>query len=330
MTYPRIIINLDKIRANTERAVSVCGAQGIEVVGVTKACLGDPEVGRAMLDGGAVMIGDSRLANLRRHKEAGIKAPLMMLRLPSLSEADELAGLVDISLNSELSVIETLGRAANACGSVHEVILMVDMGDGREGIRPQDVGDVIAKAARLTGIRIKGIGTNVACLAGAVPTPDNMELLCALAADAARITRMDNIVISSGNSSAWELIESGTIPHGVNQVRFGEAILLGRETARGRLIEGMCHDAFVIEAEIVESIPARGNHHIAALGRQDIDAGEIYPVDASWMIGKASSDHLVLVKDGKTVQPGAVVSFIPGYESLMRAMTSPFVAKQYV
>jgi predicted amino acid racemase len=320
MNLPRILINTDKIKQNTQYAVSVCAKSGIEVIGVTKACLGDPAVARAMLDGGAAGLGDSRPANLLRLRQAGVEAPLMMLRLPMLSEVPAIVETADISLNSDLTVMEALGQEAFRTGKTHRVIIMVDMGDGREGVPPETAAKTAAAAARLPGLKVAGLGANVACLAGHKPDPAQMKRLAGLA---------ELPVISGGNSSAWDLIVADVMPDRVNQVRLGEAILLGRETAGGRLIKEMFHDSFIIEAEIVESIPRRGDHHIAAIGRQDIDAGDIYPVEASWRVVKASSDHLVLTKTGQPARPGETVSFIPGYESLMRAMTSPFVVKMY-
>lgn len=330
MSYPRILINVNKIKQNAKLAVDICAAHGIEVIGVTKACLGDPTVAGAMLEGGAGAIGDSRSANLVRLRDAGVTAPLMMLRLPMLSEIPQITKMADISLNSDLTVMEVLGRAAARAGKTHQVIIMVDMGEGREGVRPEEAAERVAAAMRLPGIKVDGLGANFACLAGREPSSEQMRGLVHLAGEAAKTAGVELAVISGGNSSAWGLIESGTMSPGVNQVRLGEAILLGRETAGGRLIKDMCHDAFVVEAEIIESIPGRGNHHVAAIGLQDIDAARLIPVDESWQIIRASSDHLVLTKSGQPARTGAAVSFVPGYESLLRAMTSPFVAKQYV
>lgn len=330
MNYPKILINAEKIRENTEYTVGVCRARGIEVIGVTKACLGDPVVANAMLDGGAAGLGDSRLANIARLRNAGIDSPIMLLRLPMLSEAARTVEMTDTSLDSDVNIIESLGKAAQRIARDHKIILMVDMGDGREGLEPGALVETSKRVAELKGIELVGIGMNVACLAGSKPTTDQMRRLAEMAVVCARATGTNMPVVSAGNSSAWDLVANGSAPAGVNQVRFGELILLGRETAGGKLVPGMASDAFVIEAEIIESIPERGSHHIAAIGRQDIDAASLKPVDDAWQVVKASSDHLVLKKNGRPSTAGAAVSFIPGYESLLRAMTSPFVAKEYV
>ena len=85
----RIEVNCEYIRRNAEAVVDLCGTSGIEVVGVTKACCGHPEVGRAMLAGGVRLLGESRLSHVRRLREGGIDADVMLLRMPALSEVDE-------------------------------------------------------------------------------------------------------------------------------------------------------------------------------------------------------------------------------------------------
>jgi ornithine racemase len=330
MKYPRIIINLRKIQHNTSIAADLCHKHGIFLMGVTKACLGSPEVARAMVAGGADGIGDSRIENLSRLREAGISCPLTMLRLPMISELSEVVRLADTSLNSCPRTIRRLSEVASVNRLRHGVVLMVDTGDGREGLRVMDIGPVVEEINILPGIYLAGLGTNVACLAGSVPTPDNLRILTGAAGTIPENTRPARTIVSGGNSSAWDLLETGRMPNEINELRFGEAILLGRETAEGKSISAMAGDAFVIEAEIIEAIPSKPGHFIAAIGKQDIDTGSLAPVDSDWEIGKASSDHLVLRNNRKGIETGQTVKLIPGYESLLRAMTSPFVRKHYV
>jgi ornithine racemase len=328
--YPRIVINLSKIEHNARVAVDAGAHHGVSIIGVTKACLGSPEVARAMLAGGVSGLGDSRLENLNRLRAAGIAAPLTMLRLPMLSEADDTVRAADTSLNSDLTTIRSLGRAAAAARKRHRVILMVDTGDRREGVDPESAGVLALAAGRIGGIELAGVGTNVACLAGCSPTAANLALLIAAARIASQAAGRTLPVISGGNSSAWDLMISGKLPKEVNELRLGEAILLARETSGGHMIPEMAPDAFAIQAEIIESLPARSGHHIAALGLQDVAIDDLTPVDENWAVVKGSSDHLVLTKRGAPAAIGDYVSFRPGYTSLLRSMTSQFVTKQYV
>ena len=62
----RIETDLDKVEQNTRILVDRLAATGIRVTGITKAVLGSPGVGAAMLRGGACGLGDSRVPNLAR------------------------------------------------------------------------------------------------------------------------------------------------------------------------------------------------------------------------------------------------------------------------
>jgi predicted amino acid racemase len=134
----RIEVDCGRLKRNTEAVVNLCASQGIDVVGVTKACCGNPDVARAILAGGACMLAESRLGNVRRLLEAGIQAEIMLLRLPALSEVDEVVRLTQVSLNSQVETVRALSQAASAQGVTHRVILMVETGDRREGVMPED------------------------------------------------------------------------------------------------------------------------------------------------------------------------------------------------
>ena len=230
MSHPYIAIDLDKIEHNARTIVELCQAQGISVVGVTKCTCGHPEIAKAMRRGGVVAIGESQLENIQRLKSAGVDGPFMLLRLPAPSEAEEVVATVDLSLNSELSVLAALSQAAQRRGRRHDVIVMVDLGDLREGLWPGELKNFISAALRLPGIRIAGLGTNLACFGGVMPSEDNMRRLSEFADEIERKFALQLQWTSGANSSGLNLIAAGRMPARVNQARIGEAILLGRET----------------------------------------------------------------------------------------------------
>ncbi|MBS3909451.1 MAG: alanine racemase [Actinobacteria bacterium] len=341
MSLPRIVIDLTKIEHNTRVLMSTLGGFGIELAGVVKAVLGSPEVARAMLNGGATIIGDSRLANLRRLASVG--APLMMLRQPMRDEVEEVVSITDVSLVSELRAIEWVARAARAQGKRYKVIIMVETGDLREGVLPAELERFVGEAQRHDSIEIAGIGTNVACLRGAPPTSAMLDRLVK-GAEALRAGRHLALpVISGGNSSAWKLLEAGLVPSQVNQVRLGEAILLGQETVDYDPIPGLFQDAVTLEAEFIEvrdkpieiHLGRMGNNVpscILALGSQDICRGRLRALDAGIRVSRRSSDHLVvdISASDRTYETGDTAKFIPSYEALLAAMTSPFVEKSFL
>jgi predicted amino acid racemase len=299
------------------------------------------------------MIGDSRLRNLHRLREGGVTAPLMLLRVPALSAAAEVVACADVSLNSELAVLEALSAAALAQGRVHEVIVMVDLGDLREGVMPTELVPLVTALKALAGVRMVGLGTNLACFGGVVPSRENMGQLVALSDEAARAYGQPLRWVSGLNSSGLALLEAGHLPPAMNQARIGEAILLGRETIIRRPWPGTAQDAFLLHAEVLElkrkpSVPIgtlgedafgerprfaeRGERLRALLnvGREDVEHAGLTPLDERLSIVGASSGYLVMDVSAAAgdIRVGDVLPFALTYGALLRAMTSEYVEKR--
>ncbi|HEY71703.1 MAG: alanine/ornithine racemase family PLP-dependent enzyme [Chloroflexi bacterium] len=348
----RIEVDCERIRRNAAAIVGMCAPHGIEVVGVTKACCGHPDVAHAMLAGGVSVLADSRLKNVRRLRKAGIDADVMLLRLPSLSEADEVVGLVQISLNSEVETVRALSRAAQARGLTHQVILMVEMGDRREGLMPDDVLNAARTICALPGIDLAGIGTNLVCIGGVLPTLENTQSLVALAESIEQALGMRFRVISGGNTYDLDFVLRGQMPARVNQLRVGEGILLGVNSVTKNPLPCPHQDAFNVAADVIEvktkpSLPegpiatdafGRAPHWedlglrrraILALGEQDMRIDGLRPKRQGATIVGASSDHLVVdvTEAHPPVRLGDEMEFAPTYAAVATAMASVGGAK---
>jgi predicted amino acid racemase len=350
---PYLTIDLDKIEHNARAVVALCTQHRIAVTGVTKGVCGQPEVARAMLRGGVASIGESHIENIERLKAAGVATSFMLLRLPPLSEVDTVVEVADVSLNSELAVLAALSQAAERRGRIHDVIVMVDLGDLREGVWPGDLVPFLREAAGFQGVRVRGIGTNLACFGAVAPSAENMSQLVELARAAERTLDVALDYISGANSSGIELIASGRMPKPVNHARIGEAILLGRETVHRRPWPGTFQDAFRLHAEVLElqrkpSVPIgercedafgkfpafedRGDIWRALLdvGREDVDIEGLTPVDPHMAILGGSSDYMVVDVTGAPgrLRVGDEIAFSPKYGALLAAMTSQYIEKR--
>lgn len=349
---PYVTIDLKKIEHNAHTITRLCKQHGMTVTGVTKVTCGQPEVAQAMLRGGVASIGESRLSNIRRLQANGVHTSYMLLRIPPLSEAAAVVTSVDISLNSELSVIAALSRAAQQHGRIHDIIIMVDLGDLREGVWPDDLVSFVGDMINLPGIRLVGLGTNLSCYGGVIPSSDNMQQLVDCASEIERTFNLKLSYISGGSSSSLPLISAGKMPARINHLRVGEAILLGRETVHRRAWSDTFQDAFCLYAEVVEeklkpSVPIgdisedafgkkphfvdRGERERAILniGREDVDVDGLRPLDTRLTILGASSDHLIVDVTEATgsIRVGDTIAFALNYSALLAAMTSPYVAK---
>lgn len=347
MTAPRVEIRLDHIEANARTLVDRLAPRGIRVTGVTKAALGSPGVAGALLRGGASGIADSRVENLARLRSAGFGASLTLLRSPTPSQARQVVTHADVSLNSEVVVLDALSRAARSEARDHAVILMVELGDLREGVAVDRVVDLARAADRLTGIELVGLGTNLACQCGVAPDQRKMDQLTRLVEDVEGVTGAALSVVSGGNSANLDWALSTAEVGRVDELRLGEALLLGTEPLHRRAIDGLHTDAFTLFAEVIEvqdkpaqpwgtlaqtahgapaPRPGRGTvrQALVAVGRQDTDPDGLTPAEGLTILG-ASSDHLVLDVGDHPLAVGDQVAFALAYGALVRAMTSPYV-----
>ncbi|MCJ7656282.1 MAG: alanine/ornithine racemase family PLP-dependent enzyme [Candidatus Atribacteria bacterium] len=351
---PRLDIFLDKIKSNSENIKTLCLKHGIKVVGITKGCCAITKVGQAMIDGGVNILGDSRIENLKGLKKSELKAETMLIRIPMLSEVDRVLDWADISLNSEITVIKSLSQEALKRKVVHKIILMIDLGDLREGIMPDDALQTVDEIRKLPGVKLIGVGANFCCISGVMPTRENLTKLVELTEEVENHFHINLEVISGGNTSVLKLVEDDIIPSRINQLRIGVGILLGQDDVRLRNIAGTHQDTFILTAEVIEvqekpSLP-RGEigrdafgkipvfwdlgirkRAILAIGKQDIYLNSIIPLKEGIKIVGASSDHLIIdITDfEEELKVGAGVKFRLNYPALLSATTSKYVKKYF-
>ncbi len=349
MSAPRLEIRLDRIHHNAKTLVDQLALRGIGVIGVTKATLGLPEVARELVSAGVTRLGDARIENIEAMRRAGIGCEFTLIRSPMISQAERVVAHADVSHNTEIDVVKQLSDCAKAQGRTHGVMLMVELGDLREGILPADLPAFVGEVLRLPNIEFRGIGTNLACQSGVSPDQENMDVLSSLADSLEATFGVEIATVSGGNSAnlGWAL--SATDAGRVNTLRLGESILLGRDPLHRKALEGLYTDAFTLVAEVIEckqkpSKPwgelgqaafgfaktrtDRGliSQAILALGRQDTDPDGLEAPDGMQILG-ASSDHLVLDTGPTSPAIGSELGFQLNYSALLRAMTSPFVTR---
>lgn len=351
MVTPRLEINLESIRHNARELKSLFKTKGISITAVAKGVSGSLEIIQALLESGIKSIGSPYIASIRKMKEAGLDTEAMLIRPPMMSQVEEVVKYADISLNSEISVIKLLSKCAARHKRRHKIILMIELGDLREGILPCDVDDIAGEVINLEGVDLIGLGTNMACLSGAKPTDKNMNELSCITEQIQQKYEIELKIISGGNSANYEWFMSTDDTGLINNLRIGEAILLGREALHRKRIPNLYTDAFTLVAEIIElktkdSVPCGelcqdsfGNktefqdkgpmrRAILGIGKQDIDFSKIRPRIDVDIIG-ASSDHLILDAKKTNLRVGGEVEFDVNYSTLLKVMPSPYVKKNY-
>ena len=348
--YPQLEFDLALLRSNADAVISRCRGMGIRVCGVIKGVDGLPEAARVLRAAGAEELGTSRLEQVARCRAAGVPGPWLLIRIPGLTELPDVVALCETSLQSEWPTLLALEEECLRQNKTHRVIVMTDLGDLREGFwDKKELVDVCERVERdLPHVQLAGIGVNLTCYGSTKPTPEKMNELVGLARQVEQRIGRKLEIVSGGATSSFTLVHWGTMPAGVNHLRIGEAILLGKDLQVDWGIRDMDYlrmDALTLRAEVVEvkdkptypigefAIDAFGRkpvyedrgirrRAILALGRADVGELEsLIPREPGMTVIGGSSDHCIVdVEDcPRRLQVGDIVEFSLCYSHMLYA-----------
>ncbi|MEG2324340.1 MAG: alanine racemase [Anaerovoracaceae bacterium] len=358
--YPKVVVDLKKLRHNIDNTLMKCNDMGIEVAGVVKGCTGLFECAKQFDLAGCKFIASSRLEQLEEIKFGGIQRELMMIRVPMLSEAADVVRITDISLNSDLSVLEALNHQAGVQDRKHKVILMVDLGDLREGFWDKDeLQDVALKVENdMYNLELAGVGTNLGCYGAVAATPEKLNELIGYAERIEDKIGRELEFISGGATTSLPRVFEGNMPKRINLLRVGEGILLAKDLQDlwGYDMSKLYQDVFTLQAEIIEiknkpSYPVgeimfdaygnkpeyedRGIRRRALLGIGKVDYAfpeMLLPRCHELEILGASSDHTIIDIENvkKRVIVGDIIEFDLCYATIVYVTNSPNVDIVYI
>ncbi len=359
MKAPRLEIKLNQLQHNAKKLIENLALQGISITGVTKATMAMPEIVNIWINAGIHSIGESRIENIESINKVNNRVRTLLTRIPMLSQVDQVVSQASISCNSELSVLNALAGAAEKQNLRHGVLLMVELGDLREGILPKDLNEVVKQVMNLPNLELIGIGANLGCQNGVAPDQKNMNELSSIMNNIEADFKIKMEWCSGGNSANLPWLTAGGEPDRLNHLRIGEALLLGREPLTRTIIKGLYTDAITLVVEVIETklkpttpwgiqyqtsfsdAPSKQNQKsnddrneifdsriLLAIGEQDIDPSGL-KADGIEIKG-ASSDYLVVSSSQNTLKVGCEQRFSLNYSALLRAMTSPYIKKYFV
>ena len=348
--YPQLEFDLALLRSNADAVISRCRGMGIRVCGVVKGVDGLPEAARVLRAAGAAELGTSRLEQVAKCRAAGVPGPWLLIRIPGLTELPDVVALCETSLQSEWPTLLALEEECLRQNKTHRVIVMTDLGDLREGFwDKKELVDVCERVERdLPHVHLAGIGVNLTCYGSTKPTPEKMNELVGLARQVEQRIGRKLEIVSGGATSSFTLVHWGTMPAGVNHLRIGEAILLGKDLQVDWGIRDMDYlrmDALTLRAEVVEvkdkptypigefAIDAFGRkpvyedrgirrRAILALGRADVGELEsLIPREPGMTVIGGSSDHCIVDMEDcpRRLQVGDIVEFSLCYSHMLYA-----------
>ena len=252
---------------------------------VTKLLCGNTIYLKELIELGVMEMHDSRISNLKKIKKLNSEIQTVYIKPPSKLNIEKIVKYADVSFNTEIYTIKLLSEEAKRQNKTHKIIIMIEMGDLREGVLGEELMSFYEKVFSLPNIEIRGIGTNLNCLSGVMPTQDK---LIQLSLYKQLIEAKFNVKIpwvSGGTSVAVPLMLKNARPMAVNHFRVGEAIFFGKDLFTGETMSGMHNDVFKLYAEIIE-ITEKPNNPTGELGENV--AGHTYELDSNVDLSETS------------------------------------------
>lgn len=353
MSY--ITLHESKLKHNFRVLDRLFSRHNIEWAVVAKLLCGNETFLQALLNLCDKEICDSRLSNLQTIKRLSPGTQTIYIKPPAKRLAAGIVAAADVSFNTEMATLEVLSQEAVRQRKVHRVVLMVEMGELREGIMARNLMQFYEEVLALPNIEVVGIGTNLKCLNGILPDEKKLYKLSRFKQIIEENSNAKIPYISGGSSVTIPMLAREEIPFGINHFRVGETLFFGTDVFDDALMPGMYHDVFTLTAEIIEmqekpSVPsgtagtnltgekvefseaeaATSYRAIVDVGLLDIDYRDIEPrVPGVEMLG-ASSDMLVLDlgDNHANYAVGDTIDFSMNYMAVLRAMNSDYVDKK--
>ncbi len=322
---------------------------------VTKLLCGNKKYIKEIIQLGVKEVHDSRVSNLKVAKEIDPNVQTVYIKPPAKKAISSVVKYADVSFNTELSTIRLISEEAKLQNKMHKIIIMIEMGDLREGVMGEQLLEFYGKIFELPNIRVVGIGTNLNCLYGVMPSQDKLIQLSLY--EQLIEAKFDKKIpwVSGGTSVVVPLIMSKQMPKGVNHFRIGESLYFGNDLVAEGPMNGMKQDVFTLNAQIIELIKKpkvpigelatnpSGDHYeideddygkesyraILDLGLLDISTDYMIPLDQELKISGASSDMVVidLGNSKRNFQVGDWIKFKLKYMGALGLLNSSYIDK---
>lgn len=329
-----ISINLSKIAYNAEVLHSLLAEQDIHFTPVVKCVAGDKKILEMLIDLGFNHFAESRLENI--NKEFHDKCSYLLLRPTPKKQYLELVENVKMSIQTEIQTIREINDIAGKLNKKHQIMLMIDWKDGREGVLTYDMLDYIKEIIAMKHIQFVGIAFNFMCFKSLAPTEDDIFAINQFVQAIENAIGFRLKIISGGNSSMLPQLMYNDLGR-INELRIGEALFRGVDTTTYQPIPRLFQDAITLEAEIIEIKPRllEGSQcylqAILDIGYIDTVINKIIPLNDKVKIIGATSDHLMIdLGNQDFYQVGDMISFSLEYEALSQIMYHQKISKSYV
>ena len=351
-----IVLDTKKLAANYKYLNSLFKKNDIQWTVVSKLLSGNKMYLTELLKLGVQQVSDSRVSNLKTIKTINPDIETIYIKPPARRSVPGVVRYADISMNTEIDTIKRLSKEAQKQDKIHKIIIMIELGELREGIMGEDFIDFYAQVFNMKNIEVVGIGANLSCLYGVLPNQDKLIQLSLYEQLIEAKFNKQIPYVSGGSSVTIPLIFQSLLPKGINHFRVGETLFLGTDVYNNTTLKKMNSDVFMLYSEIIElsekpivpmgemgtnvdghtfsfddsDIGSTAHRAIIDLGLLDVDQNHLEPVDESISFVGASSDMLVidLGENSKNYKVGDLLEFKMDYMGALRIINSKYIEKR--
>lgn len=351
-----VTFDIDKLKLNFEYLNNLFVENGIKWSVVTKVLSGNKKLLTELLKLDINQVCDSRVTNLKIIKGLKPEVETIYIKPPAKRAIPGVIKYADISLNTELETIKMLSAEAQKQNKTHKIIIMLELGELREGVKGEDFVDFYESVFNQKNIEVIGLGANLNCLYGVLPNRDKLLQLSLYQQILEAKFNKKLPYVSGGSSVTIPLIFQKLLPEGINHFRVGETLFLGTDVYNDIPLEQMSNNIFMLYSEIIELIEKpivpegemgtnlEGDTYtfedkdigettvraIIDIGLLDVEIKHLEFVDKDITIAGASSDVIVidLGDNEKQYKVGDVIEFKLDYMGTLRIINSRYIDKR--
>lgn len=351
-----ITLNPKKLKANYEYLTKLFNKHNIQWTIVSKMLCGNELFVRQLLELGVKQVSDSRVSNLKVVKSINPNVETIYIKPPAKRSVKGVVKYADISMNTEIDTIQLISEEASRLNKTHKIIIMIELGELREGVMGDSFINFYEKVFNLKNIEVIGVGANLSCLYGVLPNHDKLIQLSLYKQLIEAKFNRKLMYVSGGSSVTIPLIFKKSLPKGINHFRVGETLYLGTDVYHDKPFKNMNSDVFKLYTEIIELIekPIVPNgdmgtnvdgkqfdfddnligkttyRAIVDIGLLDVEQKHIKPIDNDISIVGASSDMFVvdLGLNNKNYKVGDLIEFKMDYMGTLRIISSNYIDKR--
>lgn len=345
----------NKIKHNYKQLKKLLKSTDADLSIVTKLLCGNKLFLEEVINLGVEQVCDARISNLKAIKEISPKIQTIYIKPPGKSSIKGLVKYADISFNTQYETLKMISKEAIEQKKIHKVIIMIEMGDLREGVLKKDLINFYQKTFKLKGIKIIGLGANLNCLHGVMPTSDKLIQLGLYKQIIELKFKQKLPILSGGSTVCLPLIKRKQLPKEINHFRIGEALFFGADLFEDTTLSGFYSSVFELSAQIIEledkpHVPEGelkpnpsgdlfeidektygkvSTKAILDIGLLDINPDYLIPEDEGILIVGASSDMLIvdLKSNDQKLMIGSHIKFQINYMGALSLMNSNYIEK---